>query len=80
MMETLAKPCTGFVLNILCPKVWFFPKPLPPLSKNELNLTKRCHFILVIQDINVTVGLKMLTIGNKHDNIVMFQGKKLNLV
>ena len=72
-MVTCAKPWTGFMLNMFCPKVHFCPKI-------GLNLAKMGLFASVIQDTNVVVGLKLLTTVTDVTMVLCKQGKKLNLV
>ena len=57
--ETLDRAHVKYVL----PKGAIMSKPLKPFSKNGLNLAKRWLFISVVQDTNVTVGLKLLITG-----------------
>ena len=66
--NSCAKPCTEFMLNMLCPKVHSCPNPLPSLSKNGLTLAKRWRFTSIIQDTNVILGLKLST--NETNNVI----------
>ena len=55
---TLVKPWTWFMLNMFCPKV-YVQNRCHLCPKCGLNLAKRWLFTSVIQDTNVTVGLKL---------------------
>ena len=70
------------MLNLICPKVRLCQKPLPHLSKKwaQFKLAKRWHFTSFNQDVNIIVGLKLLTTGTNMTTVLYQQGKKLNLV
>ena len=48
--------------------------------KSGLNLAETWLFTSFIQDINVIVGLKLLTTGTNVTTVLCEQGKKLNMV
>ena len=69
---TLVKPWTGFMLNMLCPKV----HSCHLCPESELNLAKRWPFASFIQDTTVIVGLKLLTTGTNVTTMLCATGKK----
>ena len=67
-------------VNMFCPEVHLCPKPLLHFSNRWALFAERWLFTSVIQDINVTVGLKLLTTGPNVTMVLCAQGKKLNMV
>ena len=79
-MTTLAKFWTGFMSDMPAQRLICVQNSCHLCPKSGLNLAKRWLFISVIQNTNVIVGLKLLTIGTNVTTVLCTQGKKSNLV